>query len=271
MRSFFSNRVTSWPARASCWAAARPAGPEPTTATFLPVRTSAITGAIQPSSKARSTIVTSTCLIVTGSWLIPSTQAASHGAGHSRPVNSGKLLVACRRSIASRQWSRYTRSFQSGMRFPSGQPLLQNGMPQSMQRPACVCNFSRANGSYTSRQSCSRTGTGRRVGVSRLHLRNPVVSPTCRLHDRVVALVVGPAALLGFADDREHARVVLRHHLAERLDLGLPLVDQPLGDRRAGGLAVTLDGLAQPLPVGVVEWLEVDELVIDERCEHRRR
>ena len=51
-------------------------------------------------------ISTSTCLIVTGSWLMPSTHAASHGAGHSRPVNSGKLLVACRRSIASRQRSR---------------------------------------------------------------------------------------------------------------------------------------------------------------------
>ena len=37
MRSFFSNTVTSWPARASCCAAASPAGPEPTTATRLPV------------------------------------------------------------------------------------------------------------------------------------------------------------------------------------------------------------------------------------------
>ncbi len=39
--------------------------------------------------------------MVTGSALMPSTQAPSHGAGHSRPVNSGKLLVACRRSAAS--------------------------------------------------------------------------------------------------------------------------------------------------------------------------
>ena len=29
----------------------------------------------------------------TGGFIIPSTQAASQGAGHSRPVNSGKLLV----------------------------------------------------------------------------------------------------------------------------------------------------------------------------------
>ena len=48
-------------------------------------------------------ISTSTCLIVTGSALMPSTHAASHGAGHSRPVNSGKLFVAWRRSMASRQ------------------------------------------------------------------------------------------------------------------------------------------------------------------------
>ena len=91
----------------------------------------------QPSSQARSTISTSTCLMVTASALMPSTHADSHGAGHSRPVNSGKLLVACSRSIAAAQSSRQTRSFHSGIRFPSGQPLWQNGMPQSMQRPAC--------------------------------------------------------------------------------------------------------------------------------------
>ena len=37
---------------------------------------------------------------------MPSTQDDSQGAGHSRPVNSGKLLVACNRSLAARQ-SRY--------------------------------------------------------------------------------------------------------------------------------------------------------------------
>ena len=82
-------------------------------------------------------MLTSTCLIVTGSSLMPSTQAASQGAGQSLPVNSGKLFVACSRSIASRQCPRYTRSFQSGMMFPSGQPWWQKGTPQSMQRAAC--------------------------------------------------------------------------------------------------------------------------------------
>src|SRR5215208_3599033 len=35
--SSFSKTVTLWPAQLSCWAAARPAGPDPTTATCLPV------------------------------------------------------------------------------------------------------------------------------------------------------------------------------------------------------------------------------------------
>ena len=79
---------------------------------------------------------TSICLMVTAGWLMPSTHADSHGAGHNRPVNSGKLFVACSRSIASRSSPRQVRSFHSGMRFPRGQPWWQNGMPQSMHRPA---------------------------------------------------------------------------------------------------------------------------------------
>ena len=94
-------------------------------------------GSTMPSAKARSTIETSTCLIVTGSVLRASTQAASHGAGQIHPVNSGKLLVACSRSLAVAQSSRATYSFHSGMRLPSGQPLWQNATPQSMQRAAC--------------------------------------------------------------------------------------------------------------------------------------
>jgi hypothetical protein len=100
-------------------------------------------GRTSPESHARSAMVTSTLLIVTGSWLIPSTQAVSQGAGQSRPVNSGKLLVAWSRSTASDQSSRHTRSFHSGIRLPSGHPWWQNGMPQSMHRPACVVMIGR--------------------------------------------------------------------------------------------------------------------------------
>ena len=75
-----------------------------------------------------------------------SVQAASHGAGQMRPVNSGKLLVECSTSLASRQRLRYTRSFQSGMMLLTGQPLWQNGMPQSMQRAPCLLTSVSASG-----------------------------------------------------------------------------------------------------------------------------
>src|SRR5207248_3348729 len=95
MRSAFSNKVTECPARANCWAQAMPAGPEPTTATRLPVRRAGTSGAIQPSCQPRSTIAHSMVLIVTGLSSMFSVQLASHGAGQMRPVNSGKLLVEC--------------------------------------------------------------------------------------------------------------------------------------------------------------------------------
>lgn len=76
------------------------------TATVLPDRRSGAWGATSPLSHALSMIETSTFLMVTAGWLIPRTQADSHGAGHSRPVNSGKLFVACSRSDAAAQSSR---------------------------------------------------------------------------------------------------------------------------------------------------------------------
>ena len=126
--------VTVCPTWLSSAAAASPAGPEPMTAIERPVRCAGWRGTIQPSSKPRWTIAYSICLIITGSSSIARTHADSHGAGQIRPVNSGKLLVACSWSHAARQSSRRTRSFQSGIRLPSGQAELQNGTPQSMQR-----------------------------------------------------------------------------------------------------------------------------------------
>ncbi len=92
-RSARSYTVTVWPALLSWSAAASPDGPDPMMATVLPVRTAGGCGTIQPISKPRSMMAHSIDLIPTGSSLMPSTQAPSHGAGHTRPVNSGKLLV----------------------------------------------------------------------------------------------------------------------------------------------------------------------------------
>ena len=100
-RAARSSTVTVWPARFNCCAAASPAGPEPTTATFLPVRFFGGSGTTQPSSKPRSIIAFSMFFIATGGLLMPRTHAPSQGAGQTRPVNSGKLLVLCRRCSAS--------------------------------------------------------------------------------------------------------------------------------------------------------------------------
>ncbi len=147
MRSFFSYTVTAWPARRNCCAAASPAGPLPTTATRRPVLCSGGSGWIHPSSHARSTMLRSISLMETAGSVIASTHAVSHGAGQMRPVNSGKLLVACSRRIALAQRPLYTRSFQSGIRLFSGQPVWQKGTPQSMQRAPCSRCFASPKGS----------------------------------------------------------------------------------------------------------------------------
>src|SRR4051812_18539818 len=157
-----------------------PAGPEPITATLRPLRNDGGSGLTQPFSNAWSMMRCSICLIVTASSLMSRTHAASHGAGQMRPVNSGKLLVACSASMASRQRSRKTRSFQSGIRLPSGQPEWQNGMPQSMQRAPCSRSCGSACGSAYSFKSFSRSSIGRLRGSTRWSLRKPPSSPMGR-------------------------------------------------------------------------------------------
>src|SRR3954453_4401996 len=115
------------------------------------------------------------------------------------------------------------------MRLPSGQPLLQKGMPQSMHRAAWVCRWSSGKGSYTSFQSRRRTGTGRRVGVWRGYFMKPVTSPMRGRHDR---LVHGKTLLLGDAGRLEDPLVVGGHDLLEPTDLGVPAVEHPLGHGR---------------------------------------
>jgi hypothetical protein len=83
-RSGAGRTVTVWPARMSWSAAAMLAGPEPTMAIFLPVRVAGGRSTIQPCSKPRSMMAHSTDLIATGFSMMPSTQAPSHGAGHTR-------------------------------------------------------------------------------------------------------------------------------------------------------------------------------------------
>ena len=106
IRSDFSKTTTSWPLRASCWAAGSPAGPDPTTATRLPVENPAGSGRIHSSRQPCSTIWSSRWRMVTAGRLIARVHAVSHGAGQTRPVISGRLQVACSRSSAFRQFFR---------------------------------------------------------------------------------------------------------------------------------------------------------------------
>ena len=132
-----SKTSTVWPTLFNCWAAANPAGPDPTTAIFLFVLLLGAFAFIHPSSKPLSTIYFSIISIETGGLINPNTQAASHGAGHNLPVNSGKLFVECKMSRASFHSFLYTASLKSGIKFPSGHPEWQNGTPQSIHLPPC--------------------------------------------------------------------------------------------------------------------------------------
>ena len=147
-RSSLSYTVTSWPLWLSWSAAASPEGPEPMIATFLPVLTFGGFGAAYPFAYAVSIIPCSLSLTDTGLPQCPHVHAFSHSAGQTLDVNSGKLLVLCRRLYACSQLPVYTRSFHSGTRLCRGQPDVmpaivipdwQKGTPQSIQRAACFC------------------------------------------------------------------------------------------------------------------------------------
>ena len=121
-------------------------------------------------------MATSFSRIVTGSWLIFSTQACSQLAGQMRPVNSGKLFVAASRMYAPFQSPLYNRSFHSGIRLSTGQLQWQNGIPQSMQREACSFRSSLFNTCSTSLKSFTRSFNGRLPASFRLIFKNPLGS-----------------------------------------------------------------------------------------------
>ena len=74
-------------------------------ATLLPVFCLATSGLTQPISQPLSMMAHSIDLMVTGVSSMLRVQEASQGAGQTRPVNSGKLLVEWRLVSASSQSS----------------------------------------------------------------------------------------------------------------------------------------------------------------------
>ena len=83
-----SKMVTWWPRRAKSWAAASPAGPEPTTATLCPV--DSLGCALYPPFLDPSAANRFSAAIAMGSSTWPRLQAASHGWVQIRPHTPGK-------------------------------------------------------------------------------------------------------------------------------------------------------------------------------------
>ena len=156
-RSSRSTTRTRAPRRASSHAAARPAGPEPTTVTRGASGAGGANRRGPPWAHSQSEIARSLSWMVSGSSWHPRLHAASQSAGHTRLVNSGSGEVMARRSAASRQSPRKTRSFHSGIRLWSGHPLgrappnpmpaWQKATPHIMQRLAWT--------RWSSGESCS--------------------------------------------------------------------------------------------------------------------
>src|SRR6266481_2399936 len=113
------------------------------------------------------------------------------------------------------------RSFQSGMMFPSGQPLWQKGIPQSIQRAPCARSLSSGILRSNSRQSFRRSPTGRREGVSRLISMKPVILPIENLNcsqPREVGVHIEMLPL-------EHHPILSRQYSDELLGVVVPLVE----------------------------------------------
>ena len=120
---------------------ARP-GPLPTTATRLPVLRVDDDRRDQPSSHAAVDDL-DLDLLDRDRRLVDAEHARGFARRRAQPAGELGEVVGRVQALDRRvPTSRYTRSFHSGMRFPSGQPVWQNGMPQSMQRAPCVRTFS---------------------------------------------------------------------------------------------------------------------------------
>src|SRR5215471_222740 len=153
------------------------------------------------------------------------------------------------------------KSFQSGIRLPSGQPWWQKGTPQSMQRDACARNSPSAYGRYTSRQSCTRSRTGRYGCFCRWISMNPVTLPMNDLEIRQHDWREFDLAELRFPF--EHALVVARHHLHEQLRRDGPIRQQLACQRALRVPDMALEQFLHELRVVIfLEQLELDELRI---------
>src|SRR5208282_3661050 len=168
------------------------------------------------------------------------------------------------------------RSFQSGMRFPSGQPLWQKGIPQSMQRAPCARSLSSGILRSNSRQSFRRSLTGRREGVSRLISMKPVILPIEAVISRVRSILISQSithSCRGWLDcgqpreigihvemlPFEHHPILSRQYSYKLRSVVVPLVEDPPRDRALRVLQVPHDQRMQLLEfVAIADRTQLD-------------
>src|SRR5262249_45212355 len=169
------------------------------------------------------------------------------------------------------------KSFQSGMRFPSGQPSWQKGMPQSMHLEACSASSASGTESSNSRQSSSLSWTGRLWCSLRSISRKPRTLP---MDDRLLPGVgwnvpggrnIGSRRRQGRNTNAVRGRRFLRFErpsILAREDLhelrrdGLPGIEQLEGLAAAGPLDMLLEVAADHIGVGGADRLELDHLFV---------
>ena len=183
-----------------------------------------------PPPTARSMIAFSICLIVTASpSRISSTHAASHGAGQSRPVNSGKLFVACSCAIASRQAVAVDEVVPVGDEVPERAAVVAEGDAAVHAARALVAQL--GDGALHQELavvvSALAPGPCRGLRGARSAGSRRACPSGARLADRVERAPRGERAVrasrlgerLFLGELPQHALVVVGHHLHERAPL----------------------------------------------------
>ena len=116
----------------------RPAGPEPTTATRMPVGGASSGVEAVPCTRSQSATKRSMRPIATGSPRLATTHTTSHcsSCGQTRPQIAGRVLVSLSLTSepATSPWR--SRSMKAGMSIPTGHPLTHGGLAHCRQRCA---------------------------------------------------------------------------------------------------------------------------------------
>ena len=154
-----SKIVTSWPCRIRSPATVSPAGPAPTTATFLPV--GAALGGIKrlPCSRSQSAAKRSSLPMATGSSFFPTIQSFSHwsSCGQTLPHTAGRLLRSFSLRAAPAKSPSAISAMKAGISISTGHPSRHFGFLHCRQRRASSCASSGVYPQGTSAKLCART------------------------------------------------------------------------------------------------------------------